>query len=90
MSAGAQTMKPNLKFGSPTTDELKMSSYPADANAPAVILYKITDVSYEVFNGNFKVISDVRVKIKVLKSDGKDEANVEVPYIYDQTNIDAR
>ncbi|MBP7984999.1 MAG: DUF3857 domain-containing protein [Bacteroidaceae bacterium] len=90
MSANAQTTKPNLKFGSPTTDELKMSSYPADANASAVILYKTTDVSYEVFSGNFKLISDVRVKIKVLKPEGKDEANVEIPYVYDQINIDAR
>jgi len=90
ISARAQTMKPNLKFGSPTTDELKMSSYPADANAPAVTLCKITDVSYELISGDFKIIYDVRVKVKVLKSEGKDYANVEVPYISDQTNTAAR
>lgn len=90
MSTRAQTMKPNLKFGSPTTDELKMSSYPADANASAVTLCKITDVDYEVMSGDFKIVYDVRVKIKVLKSDGKDYANVEVPYINDLTDINAR
>ena len=90
MLAKAQTMKPNLKFGSITTDELKMSSYPADANAPAVTLCKITDVDYEVMSGDFKIVYDVRVKIKVLKSDGKDYANVEVPYINDLSDITAR
>ena len=42
--AWAQTMEPNLKWGKPTDDELKMTSYAPDPEAEAVVLCSETQL----------------------------------------------
>ena len=42
----AQTIEPNLKWGKPTEQELKMTEYPDDKDADAVVLFHKTDVYY--------------------------------------------
>ena len=37
---------PNFKFGSPSNEELTMTTYAPDESAPAVILYQSTRVCY--------------------------------------------
>ena len=72
---------PNTKFGSPTNEELTMTSYAPDESAPAVILYKSTRVWYDILSGDFKVYTEVKTRIKILKPEGKEYANVEIQYI---------
>ena len=76
----AQTVQPNLKFGSPTQEELTMTTYAPDPEAAAVMLYRNQEVYYDIIRDNFAIVYEVKVRIKVLKSEGTDEANVTIPY----------
>lgn len=71
----------NLKFGKPTEEELKMNIYEADKDASAVVLCNLTKVSYTMDLYNFLVDYEVKKRIKVLKDDGKQYADVSIPYI---------
>lgn len=84
--ADGQTTLPNLKFGKPTMEELTMTTYAPDSNATAVILCKLTDVSYEWGIESFKLVYKHKVKIKVLKPEGTSYANVTIPYYELQNN----
>lgn len=75
-----QEMEPNLKFGKPTNQELAMTVYEPDPDASAVVLCSLTQTYYEVRNNSFKVITDVKTRIKILKEEGLDNANITVPY----------
>ncbi len=77
----AQTQKPNLKFGNPTTEEMEMTSCSIEPNAPAVVLCKLDDVNYGVSDGSFCIIYDIKKRIKILKSEGKNYANVSFNYV---------
>ena len=74
----------NVKFGSPTNEELAMTSYAPDESAPAVVLYESTRVWYDILTGKFKVYTEVKTRIKILKPEGKEYADVEIPYIYNE------
>ena len=63
----AQTIEPNLKWGKPTEQELKMTEYPDDKDADAVVLFHKTDVYYGYAEGDFKVYYGVKTRLKVLK-----------------------
>lgn len=71
----------DVKFGSPTKEELAMTSYAPDESAPAVVLYKSTRTWYDVIAGDFKVYTEVKTRIKILKLEGKEYADVEIPYL---------
>ena len=71
----------DVKFGSPTKEELAMTSYALDESAPAVVLYKSTRTWYDVIAGDFKVYTEVKTRIKILKPEGKEYADVEIPYL---------
>ena len=66
----------DVKFGSPTKEELAMTSYAPDESAPAVVLYKSTRTWYDVIAGDFKVYTEVKTRIKILKPEGKEYADV--------------
>jgi len=83
--ADEQTIIPNLKFGKPTMEELTMTTYAPDSNATALILCKLTNVSYKWGLESFRLVSEYKVKIKVLKPEGTSYANVTIPY-YDLPN----
>ena len=72
---------PNVKFGSPTDEELTMTSYAPDESASAVVLYQSTRTWYDILTGKFKVYTEVKTRIKILKPEGKEYADVEIPYI---------
>ena len=71
--------KDNNKFGKVTDDEVKMTSFAADTSASAVVLYEKGYTYYQV-NGGFQVCFEIYVKIKILKTEGTEYANVEIPY----------
>lgn len=76
-----KAQSPNTKFGKPTDEELNMSVYAPDESAEAVVLYKSTKVWYAYIVDDFKLYTEVKARIKVLKPEGVKYANVEVPYV---------
>lgn len=82
MIAAAQDIEPNLKWGKPTDEELNMTEYAADKEAKAVVLCHLTSVNYTMNLYNYLVDYQVKKRIKILKDDGKDYANINIPYIY--------
>lgn len=77
----AQELTPNTKFGKPTDQELNLTTYAAEPNAPALQLCRMTDVAYDMFNGELKLIITEKVKIKILTEEGKEYADIQVPYL---------
>lgn len=77
----AQTTGPNLKWGKPSDDELQMTEYAADKEAKAVVLCHLTSVNYTMDLYNYLVDYKIKKRIKILKDDGKDFANISIPYI---------
>lgn len=84
--ADGQTILPNLKFGKPTMEELTMTTYAPDSNATAVVLCKLTNVSYKWGIESFRLSYEYKVKIKILKPEGTSYANVTIPYYELQNN----
>ena len=71
---------PNLKWGHPTQEELKMTEYTPDPAADAVVLCKTTDVQYVITKDVIQVRYDVKGRIKILNSQGTKYANVDILY----------
>jgi len=71
--------KDNNKFGKITDEEVKMNSFAVDTSAAAVVLYEKGSTYYKV-DRNLQVCFDIYVKIKILKPDGVDNANVKILY----------
>lgn len=88
--ANEKPISPNLKFGKPTLEELNMTTYAPDSSAAAVVLYKKTDVSYRIIANDFQIIYVHKVKIKVLKSEGTNYANVAVSYYESKNNATSK
>lgn len=72
----------NLKFGKPTDEEMQMTVYEQDPEATAVVLCQLTNVSYTMDMLDFLVDYEVKTRIKILKDEGKEFANITIPYIY--------
>ncbi|MDR0988906.1 MAG: DUF3857 domain-containing protein, partial [Prevotellaceae bacterium] len=82
----ATELLPNLKFGKPTMEELSMKSYLPDTSATAVVLCHLTEVSYDWGVNDFVVIYSHKMRLKILKPEGTDYANINIPYYYKETN----
>lgn len=72
--------KDTNKFGKISEEEVKMSSFAADTSAVAVVLYEKGSTYYQVNNNNLQVCFDVYAKIKILKPEGADCANIKIRY----------
>jgi hypothetical protein len=72
----------NLKFGKPTDEEMQMTVYEQDPEAEAVVLCQLTNVSYTMDMLDFLVDYEVKTRIKILKEEGKEYANITIPYIF--------
>lgn len=72
--------EPSMKFGKPSDEEISMTTYTPDTTASAVVLCKKLEVYYTFAAQDFQVNYEYETKIKVLKSDGTDYANVSIPY----------
>lgn len=69
------------KFGNATMEELNMSVYPEDTTATAVILLKNGDISFKYTElHGFQFEYTIQVKIKILKTEGLEWCNHQIPY----------
>lgn len=80
----------NLKFGKPTDEEMTMTVYQDDPDAAAVVLCQLTNVSYTMDFYNFLVDYEVKTRIKILKDEGKEFANISIPYIDNESRENAQ
>jgi transglutaminase-like putative cysteine protease len=64
-------------FGSVTYDELELKSYPKDTTAAAVILNEFGE-AYIDNGGDNNLLLEYHVKIKILKTEGLDQANFRI------------
>ena len=80
--AWAQTLEPNLKWGKPTDAELNMTTYAPDPEAEAVVLCSQTVLRYDLSSGSFKLNTNTKKRIKILKEEGKDHANGGISYMF--------
>jgi hypothetical protein len=60
---------------------MTMTVYEDDKDAPAVVLCQLTTVGYTMDFYNYLVDYNVKTRIKVLKDEGKEYANVSIIYI---------
>lgn len=69
------------KYGNATMDELKMTVYPLDTTASAVILLKKGDIRF-IYNDlyGFQFEYSMQMKIKILKTEGLDWSNQQIIY----------
>jgi hypothetical protein len=79
--------KDNNKFGKITEEEVKMNSFAPDTSAAAVVLYEKGSTYYQVTRG-LQVNFDIYVKIKILKPEGVNRANVKI--LYEDYGLDNR
>lgn len=73
-------IQPNLKFGSPTKEEMELSACPYDPDAKAMVLCSVTDVDYIYAHGDFKIEYTVKKRVKIFSQEGADAANVSIVY----------
>lgn len=71
----------NKKFGKPTMEEMTMTEYPLDPEADAVVLMQSREAKYEMASMyNLTVIYDYKIRIKVLKDEGKKYGDFVIPF----------
>jgi hypothetical protein len=73
--------KAPFKFGSIAPEDLKMTRYEKDTAAAAVVLgdYGTSNITYAQSTGDWTVNFERVQRIKILKKDGYDHANFEIP-----------
>ncbi|MDL2221965.1 DUF3857 domain-containing protein [Parabacteroides sp. OttesenSCG-928-N08] len=71
----------SFKYGKITNDELTMTSYEKDTSAVAVTIHDEAYLYYDynVSNG-FQVVMETSKKIKILKQEGIEKADIAIPY----------
>lgn len=66
------------KWGKPSKEEVAMTTCPFDEEANAVVLLNKIDIGYDISENTTNVWYLIHKRIKVLKSEGKEQANIEV------------
>ena len=82
----AQAQDINMKFGKPTKEEMQMTTYAAEPEAEAVVLCRLTDVTYTVQLSGYLVDYHEKIRIKVLKPEGARHAHMVIPYLKNQSS----
>ena len=88
ITASAQEF--STRYGKITKNELSMTSYPKDTTATAVTLYKNVEARYAYIYGKFVIEYYYETKIKILKAEGKEYADVNIPFYNTGKSGDAK
>jgi Transglutaminase-like superfamily/Domain of Unknown Function with PDB structure (DUF3857) len=68
-----------MKWGQVSTEDLAMKVYPADTSASAVVLGSFCYIYFNYYDGRFQVSYKIHQRIKILRKEGYEWANVQVP-----------
>ncbi len=76
------------KFGKVSKEVLEMTTYEKDKDAEAVVLFDVgnTYMDYVDNEGSFVLRHERHKRIKILKQDGTQYANVEIPFYVSESN----
>lgn len=77
---GASSVEPNLKYGKPSKEELVMKMYDRDTTAVALVLFHTGKSEFSYSIDDFLLNTQHFVRLKILKPEGVDYANVTIPY----------
>ena len=81
LSAAAQSIKINTKFGSVSDEEVNMTTYPADTSASVLILHRHHEIEIYVDGKSGLMQRETIVeRIKILKESGKDYPDYKIIY----------
>ena len=69
----------SFKYGKITPDELRMTLYEPEPDAPAVFIYDDTDIHYS-FGNSIQLLCYRTVKIKVFKDEGVKWGDVAIDF----------
>ena len=69
---------------------MSMTNYSPDPEAEAVVLCKTTSQRYDIVAGEFKLYCQVKCRIKILKNEGKEYANIYIPYYSNGNRVGER
>jgi hypothetical protein len=79
VTAAAQSVTLNTKFGKVSKEEVEMLEYPLDTAATAVMLYDKRSIMVDLNgSGDFMQTIDRHMRIKILKEDGLDWGDFEL------------
>lgn len=80
-----QAQEPDYRFGKVSEEELRMEQYDKDPDADAVILYEELR-TYFLIGNQFTRMTDYYIRLKVLKAEGKEYADINLPYVFQHEN----
>lgn len=80
-----QAQEADYRFGKVSEEELRMERYDRDPDAEAVILYEELRTYYLIGN-QFTRMTDYYIRLKVLKAEGREYADINLPYVFQQEN----
>ena len=70
------------KFAKVDVADFKTTVCAIDSSAAAEYIYRIGETEYYYAEGHFYIKTELKTRIRVLKDDGKDAANVAIRYYY--------
>src|SRR6185437_6617920 len=74
-------------FGKIDKEDLLLKECEFDKDAAAYKLLSYGDVHYEILGDDFNIVSEKRVRIKILKEKGLDETNIKI-HFYSKLNYE--
>lgn len=74
------------RYGKITDQELKMTTYPLDTAAHAVVVFNIGEARYDYMQNGFRITYSFEKKIKILTSEGTKYADITIPYYNNEKN----
>ncbi|MCU0382640.1 MAG: DUF3857 and transglutaminase domain-containing protein [Cyclobacteriaceae bacterium] len=82
--------KSPIKFGEVSLDEIRMSSYPEDSSANAVVLSEFGKAYISITNVSASLYFEKHVRIKILKNEGSYLSNQEISVLRLGANAEER
>lgn len=76
-----------LKFGKVSKEELTTAAFNSDTTSTAIMLFHTGDTKFTYKQNQFGLLTDHAFRIRILKEQGKDLANISIPY-YSPTKPD--
>jgi hypothetical protein len=77
----SQDKAPKMKYGNISEQEMKMTSYPGDPGAPALVLFDKGSVRHSYFEGTGFILEyEHHKRVKIFKKDAYDFADIAVFY----------
>jgi len=87
MISYASAQQFSTKFGKVTDEEVNMTTYAPDTTANAVVIFKNGTTFYDISVNDFRVNYEIEAKIKILKSEGTEYADIQIPYYNNDRNL---